>query len=75
MDGGLPRLAADPVLVEGGWFRILLSVAKSIRIEMGVDGDGSSERFGIETESWAKVFIKLGISGDNEALRLIRRVD
>ena len=38
-------------LVVGGWFRVLFSVAKSIQVEVGADGYGSSKRFEIETES------------------------
>ncbi len=42
---------------------------------MGADRDGSSKRFGIETESGIEVFIEVGVACDDQALRLIRRVD
>ena len=42
---------------------------------MGTDRNCSSERFGVKAESGIEVFIEVGIAGDDEALRLIRRVD
>ena len=59
----------------GRWFRVLWSVTKSMRIEVGADGYGSSKRFGIETESGVEVFIEVGIAGYDEALGLVWRVD
>ena len=53
------------------WFRVLWSVTKSLRVEVGADGYGSSKRFGIETESGVEVFIEVGIAGYDEALGLI----
>ena len=57
----------------GGWFRVIFSVAKFIWVEVGVDGYSSSKRFGIETESWVEVFIKVYVTCYDKVLRLIRK--
>ncbi len=59
----------------GGWFRVIFSVAKFIWVEVGVDGYSSSKRFGIETESWVEVFIKVYVTCYDKVLRLIRKVN
>ncbi len=58
-----------------GRLRIIFCVAKSIGIEVGADRDGSNKRFGVKTEKGIEVFIEVGVACDDEALRLIRRVD
>ena len=52
-EGGwwLAKVGCRASLVVGRWFRVLFSVAKSIWVEVGADGYGSSKRFGIKTES------------------------
>ena len=58
-----------------GRLGVVGDVAKTIGIEVGADRDGSGKRFGIKTESGVEVFIEVGVACDDEALRLIRRVD
>ena len=47
----MSKVGCRASLMISGWFRVLFSVAKSIWVEVGANGDGSSKRFGIETES------------------------
>ena len=45
VDGGLAKVGCRASLVVGRWFRVLFSVAKSIWVEVGAGGYGSSKRF------------------------------
>ena len=47
----LAKVGCRASLVVGRWFRVLFSVAESIRVEVGADGYGSSKGFGVEAES------------------------
>ena len=57
------------------WFSVFFNSAKAGCVEVGADGNGASKGLGVKTECRVEIFVEIGITSNDKALRLFRGVD
>ena len=57
------------------WFSIFFNSAETGWVEVGADGNGASKGLGVKTECRVEIFVEIGITSNDQALRLFRGVD